>query len=462
MSYSRAVLILLFLCLVPRLFLFTLVKPWEPTVRDRVILNSDALGYHRLAVSIQEDRRFSFQKGGSPDTLRTPLYPVLISLIYSIWGCESTWRVLLVQILIDTASCILLCLLVLKFFNLRVAFYAALFYALDPFLILYSLTLLSDGLFVFLCLLAAYWFSEAIHSHYDHSSLYVLLSAFFLGLATLVRPVSQYLPFVLVPFLFFVLRKEIKKACTLASLFLMVLAITLSPWLIRNYSTFGVLSLSTVGPYNLIVLYVGPMEMERRGQTFEEVQGAMMQEVDHLMRQEGRTPEKLSAFQQAAYWQKLAFHYIRQHPVAFAKHYLLGIFHSFANLGTGPYGDLLQLPKKEGKFEIKAHSDIVALFNDWLKHKTHQEIAIGLVVGLYLGITYSLLVVGLVISWRKDRENPFLWFNLILILYFILITGTAGLARFKLPAIPYYLVFTGLGLAYVFRGKERFTGKEEV
>jgi hypothetical protein len=123
---------------------------------------------------------------------------------------------------------------------------------------------------------------------------------------------------------------------------------------------------------------------------------------------------------------------------------------------------LLQLPKKGSKFEIKAHSNMVALFKDWVQHKTHQEIEIGLSVGLYLGITYSLLLVGLFISWWKDRPKPFLWFNLIMILYFILITGTAGLARFKLPAIPYYLVFVGLGLSYVFLEKEHPSGKEEV
>lgn len=463
MRYSRAVLVLLLLCLIPRLFLFAMVKPWDPTVRDRVILKNDALEYHQLAVSVLEHRRFSFQKGegpGTPDTLRTPLYPLLISLIYSICGNESTWSVLLVQILIDTASCFLLFLLVLKFFNLRVAFYASLFYALDPFLILYSLTLLSDGLFVFLYLLSAYWFSEAIYRQYGHSFLYVLLSAFFCGLATLVRPVSQFLPFIIVPFLFFVLRKEIKKAFKLGVLYLVIFAITLSPWILRNFNTYGVLSLSTVGAYNLIALYVGPIEMERRGQPLEKVQGAMMEEVDHLIRQEGRNPENLNAFQQAGYWEKLAFRTIRQHPIAFTKHYLQGIVHLFATLGTGPYGDLLQLPKKNGKFEIKAYSNMVALLKDWVKLKTQQEITIGLVVGLYLCITYALLVVGLVIYWRRDRKNPFLLFSLIMILYFILITGTAGLARFKLPAIPFYLIFVGIGLSCVFRDKGYFLEKE--
>ena len=453
MRYPKTVLILVLICLSARLLFFVLVKPWEPTVRDQVILKEDAVGYHQLAVSIVQDQRFASKKGGSPDTLRTPLYPLLISLIYSIWGSESTWRVLLVQILIDTGSCILLFFLILKFFTVKVAVYASIFYALDHFLILYSTTLLSDVLFVFLCLVAAFWFSEAIHRGFDRSTLYILLSAFFFGLATLVRPVAQYIPLIIILFLLAVLRKELKKACKLALLFLFFFIITLSPWLIRNLSTFGVLSLSTVGPYNLMVLYVGPMETEKRGQPLEEAQEAMMQEVDRLIIQEGRNPVVMNAFQKAKYWEKFAFQYIAKHPIAFSKHYMLGIIHAFANLGTGPYGDLLQLPKKEAKFEIKAIPNIFELLKTWFNQKTFQEIEIGFFIASYLLVTYFLLIIGLIVSWWKDRKNTFLLFCLMMALYFLLITGTAGLARFKMPAVPFYLVFVGIGLSYVFREK---------
>ena len=459
MRYPKTVLILLLICLSARLLFFVLVKPWEPTVRDHVILTQDALEYHHLAVSIIEDQRFASKKGGIPDTLRTPLYPLLISLIYAIWGSESTWRVLLVQILIDTGTCILLFFLILKFFNFRTAVYASFFYALDPFLILDSSTLLSEVLFVFLCLIAAYWFSEAIHRDFDRSTFYILLSAFFFGLATLVRPVAQYIPLIIILLLFIVLRKEVKKACKLALLFLILFVITLSPWIICNLSTFGVPSFSTGGPYNLIVLYVGPMEMERKGRSAEEVYGALLKEVDALILKEGGNPAELNEFQQARYWGTLAFQYITKHPLFFIKHYALGIIHSFANLGTGPYGDLLQLPKKAAKLEIKAYPNIFELLKTWFNQKASQEIKIGLFIASYLLVTYTLLIIGLIVSWWEDRRI-FLLFCLMMALYFLLITGTAGLARFKIPAVPFYLVFVAMGLSFVFREKNQFARKE--
>ncbi|MCG6536829.1 MAG: hypothetical protein L7F78_19505, partial [Syntrophales bacterium LBB04] len=249
-------------------------------------------------------------------------------------------------------------------------------------------------------------------------------------------------------------------ACKLGALFLFCFIITLSPWLIRNLYTFGSLSLSTVGQYNLIALYVLPMEMERRNQSFKEVQKAIMEEVDQEIRQEGQKPEELNDFQKSRYWVKFGLHYIGKYPLPFAKHYLLGIFHSFANLGTGPFGDLLQLSKKEGKFEIKAQSNIPHLLNDWWQQKTSQEIQLGVLIGFYLLITYFFLGVGLIAYWRKKRDHPFLVFSLMLVLYFILITGTAGLARFKLPAIPFYLVFVGMGLSHVIRKKGHTNRKE--
>ena len=418
MRYPKTILILILLlfCLSTRLLLFATVKPWEPTVRDRMILKNDALGYHQLAVSLIEDQRFAFKKGGIPDILRTPLYPLLISLVYTIFGSESPWIVLLVQILIDSASCLILFFLILKFLNLRVAFYASLFYALDPFLILYSVTLLSDIFFVFLCLIASYWFSEAIQRKFERSAMYVLLSALFFGLATLVRPVSQYIPLIIILLLFVVLKKEVKKACKLALLFLIFFIITLSPWLIRNFNTFGALSLSTSGSYNMIALYVGPMEMERRGQSFNEVQEALIREVDALIVKEGLNPRELNELQQARYWKKLAIQYIARDPISFGKHYLLGIIHSFANLGTGPYGDLLQLSKKESKFEIKAYPNLLELLKRWLSQKTAQEITIGIGVAFFLLITYTPLIIGLIVSWWKDRKNIFLWFSLVMAL----------------------------------------------
>src|SRR5208283_442143 len=125
MIRSKAVIALLTLCLLSRLIFFLAVKPWNPEVRDNVILKQDALQYHQLAISMTHYHQFTQEKDGPSDTLRTPLYPLFISLIYSIQNQPRPWTVLFIQIVMDTASCVLLFFLLTHVLNRLVALYAA-------------------------------------------------------------------------------------------------------------------------------------------------------------------------------------------------------------------------------------------------------------------------------------------------------------------------------------------------
>jgi len=314
--------------------------------------------------------------------------------------------------------------------------------------------LLSDILFVFLCVLGTYLLAVVLSQEFDRDSkLWVALSAFSFGLATLVRPVAQFMPIVVSLFLLIFLRKRLKRALGLIVLFSLFFMLTLSPWLIRNLIHFNTFSLSVVGNYDLTILYVQPMEVERRGQPYDMVRKALLEEADQLMIRDGLDPKKVNDFQKGKYWKRLAFHYIAQNPLSFLKHYLFGIFHTMGNLATGTYAEMLQLPQNTSKFQIKGHPDLVGLIKTWLIQKSRGEIGIGMTVALYLLITYSLGLVGLIVFWREYRYQKYLWFSFLMVVYFIFITGSAGLARYKLPAVPFYLAFVGIGLSYVFRKK---------
>ena len=443
---TKYVGIILFICIGLRLIFFGFVQPWTPEVETQVILQFDAHLYHQLASTLIESHRFAYSSTGPPEALRTPLYPLLIAGFYLLFG-HKPWIVLLVQILIDTLSCFLLLLTLSRLFDQRVALISSLFYALDPFLISHSSKLLSDVLFIFLLVAAFYLFSVAITAKSHRTALLSYgISSLFMGIATLVRPISQYIPLILVVF-FFIYYRRLKDIIKYSILCLFVFVLMLSPWFIRNYNTFGSFSLSTSGPYNLLVLNVVPMEMARRKQDALTVRCDLLGEAEKMIIADGKEPQKLNQFQRAEYWQRLAIKYITSDPFRFGQFYFLGIFHSFASLGTSTYAHMLRLPMTTSN--MKGYANIFDLVKAFFREKGTTGLVIAGIIAPYLLISYLGLVVGLFISWKQYNKGPLL-FCLLLALYFIAIPGAGGHARFKLPSLPFYIPFVGIGINYFY------------
>lgn len=446
----KKVLLLLFACFSLRLVLFVFFQPWSPKVEALYVLRSDAIGYHQLATELLENHGFTAVNTGEPEALRTPVYPMFIATVYSLFGYKP-WVVMLFQIFLDTATCLLLLISFSHLFDKRMAIIAATFYAFEPFLILYSATMLwSDTLFEFFLLLAFYFFSINHYNKFTQSTLINYgLVGLFLGFATLTRPIAQFIIVCFCAFLVFMNWKKRRKAALSCSLIIFIVwGLTLLPWLVRNYNTFGYFYLSTSDSYNMLILNVTPMEMVKRHEDTRTVEKDLLAEADALIEADGFTPLQLNAFQKAKYWRDLAIKYISSDPIAFTKHYFGGIFDMFFNLGTRSYFDVLGFPSVN--FEIKAYTNIFDLVRAYVEKKGLAGIVIGSIIGLYFIVTYIGAIVGLFVAWKRYTDWQSLLMVLLLMLYFILITGTAGLVRFKLPAIPFYLAFTGAGFCYLY------------
>jgi len=439
-------LVLLFsIALSARLTFFFLVTPYEPSVQSNLILQSDALGYHLLAQTLVKSHEFSYQEGGAPDCLRTPGYPLFIGFFYLLFGAKP-WIPIFFQLFIDSASCVLLYEILLKFSAHRIALFSSLFYSFDPFLIFFSVTLLSEILFIFLLLVATFYFTKAIELNFNPpSKRAICIAGLFFGLATLVRPISLYLIIIIPIFLCFFLRHNLRLFLTATFLFATVFSFTISPWILRNFLSYDAGFLSTSGAYNLLMLYVSPMEAEKRGLSSRDAMEQLSHEVDSVIVRSGSHPSNLNAFQKSKHHTDLAIHYILNNPTLFLKHYFLGIVHSFASLGTKGFAEALNLPTEEGYFDIKGHKSLWVTVTQFLNHKTFSEKVIGATIFLYLLIEYFCLTIGIIVSWKLLNKR-FLLFCLMLAAYFILLAGPFGNARFRLPALPFYLVFIAVGL----------------
>ena len=185
------------------------------------------------------------------------------------------------------------------------------------------------------------------------------------------------------------------------------------------------------------------MEMSRLHQDATTVQQNLLAQADQLMVTDGLKSPVLNDFQKSRYWQELALTYIRKEPVDFGKSFLLGVFHLFFNLDTRKYEEVFGNPVTV--MDIKSYPNLINLAKAFVARKGAAGLLIGGLIAVYLLVTYAGAALGIFISWKHYPDKPFLLMILLLILYFILVTGPTGLARYKLPAIPFYLVFTGIG-----------------
>jgi len=431
------------------------VEPWQPVVQENIILQkeSDAQNYHVLAYNLVNYHEFAIYPG-IPYGLRTPLYPLYIAVFYCFFGA-APWVPILFQVLLDSFSCVIVFQIIERFAVKQVAFCASLFYALDPFLIFSSTALLSETLFIFLLLIGTLFFAKAIENiSKKESSKFksISLAGCFFGLATLVRPISLYLLLVIPIFLLFVLRRHVRLAITLASLFATAFFLCILPWGLRNVNSFGTPSLSSSGAYNLLILYVSPFEAARRGQPIKVVQESLVREADSIMVHDGFIPSQLDEFQRTEYWKDLAINYIRRNPLGFFKHFMIGIAHSFVNIGSRDYAVILRLPHGEEVVDVVGKDDQLQLLYlrvQLAKHKSAYEMAIALAFAAWLLVQYGCLIIGICVSW-KSTNNIFLAFCLMMATYFILLAGPSGYPRFRLPAIPFYLVFVGVGGMFLY------------
>ena len=271
---NKYILIVFCIALTARGSLFFLNRSYEPESVDKII-RKDAKGYHAIATNLVNGR------GYSPDNtflsmLRTPGYPVFISLFYRVFGIRP-WIVIIAQIIMDSFSGLILMKLVHLLFNMKVALTAGILWSMDPFAIIYSNQLFSDCLFVFCVVVFIYLLIKFLMTGYKH---YFFLCGFIGGLMALIRPVSLYL--LILFMVFFFIRRMVRIQSIVICLLIFIL--TIIPWLVRNKIVHKHFFLSVSSNYNSLILYAVPVlsVMEGKEETeLKEIESESMYQTYH-------------------------------------------------------------------------------------------------------------------------------------------------------------------------------------
>lgn len=232
----------------------------------------DAQEFHRLAVNLADHGDFSQSERApfTPDTWRTPGYPLFLAPFVLLAGDSPAFLVVVQQVL--SAACVVLFLLIARaHLDERRALLATLLFLFEPYRLFYSTWLMSETLFTFLLLLIWSGWTKALRKPRPAE---FLLVGGLCGLAVLVRPLALLLPVVLLSGLigaaWLDARRAIRRrprdwALPAALTFALAAAFPPAAWCARNLHIAGHFALSHQGGIVLAYFKSAEVMLWRQG-----------------------------------------------------------------------------------------------------------------------------------------------------------------------------------------------------
>ncbi|MDR3751764.1 MAG: glycosyltransferase family 39 protein, partial [Terracidiphilus sp.] len=410
----------------------------------------------------------SFVADGVPDLFRTPAYPIFLA-ITSLAGLTAA----------TVANVILSLLTILLVWKLgravfsdgRIALGAAWIFAFEPISVIFSISLISETLFIVLFLLSMERMAEFLRGH----SLRVLaVAGLWLAAATFVRPITYYLPVALALGLFLVLarvpvlspqQQTVAWDPGLRWKAPAVLLISFLPWIaawqIRNWVETGFHGFSSAGEV-FYYTYTGPgitAQVEHR--LFSDVH----KELGHIdfTNQSGQVylfQAYLDRHPEQAGWnqtQRIAFIHdeaartIRAHFGIYLRSRFPALFKMLFFPGTG-YFDRMMYPintrQTAGLIDQGPARWWIVLAKSYPRVAAEKAVFSVVLLGLYMFAAWGLFLAARGV-FRGALNNACLWLMLGTSLYFLAVSvamvGPEVEVRYRLPFMPFICIFAAAG-----------------
>jgi hypothetical protein len=407
-----------------------------------------------------------------PDPLRTPGYPLFLALIYRLGG--GPYTAILMQSLLSILTLWLTVLLAALIFQQpsltrRAAFLAA----VNPLNLTFSHQLMSDSLFTLL-LLGAVWFYLKILLAPDllHPWICSVLAGLFLGSAILTRPVGIYFPVVLIIWLLayqFWLGngptkvEELTRIHSAAAgaedgkayprlrflaVFIAVTVITIAPWVVRNYCIFQRVFISTSSDHNLL-FHTGaqietslryPNAGEYRWRVHEQLEADLITQMSHKGLNTDNEADR------AAYFREWSLKKIKAHPLLAIRPYIKGMITQFFS-DVPSFYELFSITREgqaQGTWGVLVQQGLRPALLHYFGPNWPFWVGAAVPLIVYDIFLYILSFWGVVALCRS--RNCFLLLILLSVIgYFLVISAFIGFPRFRLPAMPFYVILAALG-----------------
>jgi len=367
----------------------------------------DSDNYNRIAGALL--RGEGFRLWSRPTTFVAPVYPYFLAGVYAIFGVHFL-VVKIIQAVLWAVIVILTYAIGAELFTGRVGMLAAAAVALHPELVAISTYLYTETLFVFLLLLFAKFFIKAWRTR---DWRWYAASGIVLGVVTLCRGTTLLLPGVL--FILLGLTRSIRENLFRMVVLCLTMAAAIVPWTYRNYVVSGAFIPVATGSGEVFWIgnylpFDGEYRYEETRERMEELTAGMsLVEKDRVLMRE-------------------AVRRLREHPFASIKLFC----------------------KKAYRFWIRVYENIPR--GEQRTRNTVIQVTLTL-------IHWPLILLAAYGITKSGVRRPEVIFVIGLGLYFTLIhVVTLAVPRYRLPIMPFVLMFSSVGFLQVADFLDRRTG----
>jgi 4-amino-4-deoxy-L-arabinose transferase-like glycosyltransferase len=390
---------------------------------------------------------FKYYYHGSPEIIRTPVYPFILAI--SRWiGSEIMFTILL-QIFLSSLSVLIIYKIILNIYKKdNYAILGSLLYSIEPFSVIYSCQLVTETTFTFLFILSIYYLTKYFQSF---SMSDIIFSGLFLALSAYTRPVALYLPFIIfmVVLAYYIFTMHYTKKLVLhLFIFLFVSMFALLPWLIRNglvanywkfcalqdlvwyfFKAPAVLSVKNHVPFPEMQKRMGWGDFSNYFIDHPEQKTWTQAEVLKYMGKEGK---------------RIFFHNLRYYP----RIYFKGLALLILDPGSA---DLLKVinkyPKVGGRsVQIMNTGFIKGIHSLAIENKL--LFSLSLIMGILLICYYLLFALGVFVNLKNRNVIEFIFIGIIIYLIFVS-SGEFAIGRYRHPIMPFVIIFASQGFVWI-------------
>ncbi len=407
----------------------------------------DSPGYMLLAKNLAEHGTLSFDGASpfQPTNFRTPGYPLFLALIYLIF--HSFVPAIFIGAFISAFAAPMVYLIAKEFFSEKTAFWSGFITAIEPMGLFLGVSILTEGIFTPLLLLAVYFFIRYLKAD---NNIYFYSSSVLLALVTLIRPIMFYFwPFIILFILYreYILNRRL--ALKKILIFVIIFFLILSPWLIRNkvvVNSWQIIGMQGyiffIDHYGAVLRYLG------EAGPLSDVRAKALTLVG---------PDKIFTSASSDILFKSALNGIEQHKLAYLNIYAKSMISFFiANGYKSLFIDILGVPAQAPfiPFELFLRFD----FKSILKTLDNMDF-LGILIYwgskiLWVAIFLSFLIALIYLLWNKNYRSvrAEIAFLATVIFYFALITGPTAIGggRTKAPVNGLIFIFVVFGIAHFF------------
>jgi len=371
-------------------------------------------------------------------TERVPGYPFFMSFIYTLFG-KGVWNVILVQILLDSVSCVVIASMAQSLFG-KGFFIAGILSAINLNMVILSASILTDSLFLFLFIL--FLFSLLKYLHNDSVMWFFLLTLFIL-LATLVRASSYYLLPILLVWLMILRLWKGDTILTIGKfivLYLAIASIFLGGIHQRNYHEYG--STEFVSQTGVGILgWIVPGVYQYSGQgSYQEGQSMAKKKLDAALQRDNLKILPKNPFEDSSYRANVGKDILLEMGVVnIIKSWVVGATVNMLAPSVS-FSPALRAIDHPSFYKTKGDSLTDKLFN-YIKNSSVFLYILILAIGSISSVLFAVLALLGIFKIFSNVSYVKIITLLFLVFYFLAITGPIIGVKYRLPIEPILILF---------------------